>query len=135
MIVYTGFENNRPSKLYLHKIGDSKNKNLLLLSEKDVEYDIELSQTTSKNYVIVDVTSKNQNEIWLVNKENANISLVYKRKEKEQVTIDHFTGDSFYTALISAGNYKIVKTYIEDLNTDILLSSKRKAKQLLNLLL
>lgn len=123
--IYTEFDKNRVSKLFLHKVGAPKSNDQLLLFEKNIEYDIELSETSSKKFVIIDVTSKDQNEIWLINKSNAALTNVFKRQKKKQIKTDHFAEDPFVTSLIAGHNFEIVRTNTKNLTNDTILTSNQ----------
>jgi len=125
LVIYSIFQNNRPSKLFLHKVGNPINQDSLLYFEHNIEYDIELSNTTSEKFIIVDITSKNQNEIWTINKTDLSFNCVYKRKNKQQIKLDHFANDNNYTSLLSSHNYKIIKTDINNLVSNTLLKSNK----------
>ncbi|MGK0286585.1 MAG: protease II, partial [Salibacteraceae bacterium] len=83
----------------------------LLLYEKDVEYDLELGLSSSGKYVVIDVTSQNQN--WVMNKLMDAPSVVYKRQKGRQIQLDHFGVDAFYVASISGDMYSIVDMPID----------------------
>lgn len=123
MLVYSSFENNRPSKLFLHKIGENEDR--LLVHENDIEYDIELSKTTSKQYVVVTVESKDQNEISVIDCKTGQLEQIFPRKENITTSLDHFNQDDFFVSLHSSYDYQIVKTEIETRKGEILYSSPR----------
>ncbi|MGK0285332.1 MAG: protease II, partial [Salibacteraceae bacterium] len=106
VLIYTRFDAiHRPSKLWSHLIGSHSTSDKLLLYEKDVEYDLELGLSSSGKYVVIDVTSQNQNEIWVMNKLMDAPSVVYKRQKGRQIQLDHFGVDAFYVASISGDMY------------------------------
>lgn len=114
VLIYTRFDAiHRPSKLWSHLIGSHSTSDKLLLYEKDVEYDLELGLSSSGKYVVIDVTSQNQNEIWVMNKLMDAPSVVYKRQKGRQIQLDHFGVDAFYVASISGGMYSIVDMPID----------------------
>ena len=123
MLVYSSFENNRPSKLFLHKIG--KKEDRLLIHENDIEYDIELSKTTSNQYVVVTVESKDQNEISIINCSTGELKDIFPRREKVVSSLDHFNQDNFFVSLCSSYDYHIVKTEIGTSESDTLYSSSK----------
>lgn len=124
-VAYTTFKNNRPSSLYLHRVGDAPKEDILLYFEPDVEYDLELSETSSEVYTIVDITSKDQNEICVINKENLQFKQVYKRQHRAHVKLDHFAGDDHFTSLVSSQKYYILKTNISSFVSDTLIRSTK----------
>lgn len=120
--IYTQYNNaNRVSKLFLHKKGSKVDS--LLINVNDAEYDIEMYKTTSNKYIIIDITSKNQNEIWAFNKSNLNPQMIHSRSERSQILTDHFNDDNFFVSLISKSNSIVVNTKIENLHNDTILVS------------
>jgi len=123
-ILYSKFDKgNRVSKLFIHKKGSEDDS--LLIYINNPEYDIELYKTTSDKYIIIDVTSKNQNEIWAFNKLNLSLKRIHNRSKRKQVKVDHFYEDKYFVSLISSNNYVIIKTNINTLQTDTLVESKK----------
>ena len=99
--------------VYIHEIGTSEKKDLLLFKESDQEFNIDLSISKTKQYLFVNIESTNSNEIRLINLDKPlNIpSLFIKRSEDHLYYLEHVANEEFIIrSNKDAPNFKLLKT-------------------------
>ena len=99
--------------VYIHEIGTSEKKDLLLFKESDQEFNIDLSISKTKQYLFVNIESTNANEIRLINLDKPlNIPLLFiKRSEDHLYYLEHVANEEFIIrSNKDAPNFKLLKT-------------------------
>ena len=65
--VYTKLdENHRPSKLFLHRIGDGQDEDILLMEETDPGFFLGAGKTQSDDWIVFDTHDHETSQSWLV---------------------------------------------------------------------
>jgi len=99
--------------VYIHEIGTSEKKDLLLFKESDQEFNIDLSISKTKQYLFVNIESTNANEIRLINLDKPlNIPLLFiKRSEDHLYYLEHVANEEFIIrSNKDAPNFKLLKS-------------------------
>ncbi len=76
--------------LYFHKLGTHGNRDLLIYKEKDNQFNLSMSLSRTKKYLILQCSKTESNEIWYLDlqNENKNIRCFLKRKNKHLYYVD-----------------------------------------------
>jgi oligopeptidase B len=107
----------RSSKLLRHKFGTDFLSDEVILEENDVTFDIYLSKTRSRQYIMINCESTNSSETWYldINKNDSKPQLFAKRQPEIRYEVNHFGGDEFYVKHnFKAPNLRISKIKIKD---------------------
>jgi protease II len=107
IILYTQTNSiKRSDKLYLRNLNSKKDS--LLLFEKDFTYDISISQ--SKSYLICTIESKEESELFLINKESKSpsLQLIIKRQPSVKYELKEFNNQLYMITNKDAVNNKVL---------------------------
>ena len=111
-IYYIGLDNNqRPNKIFQHKIGENYKKDILIFEEKDSAFFCSVSISQSKKYLLIRTADHQTSEYYTKNLSqiNAPIELFSKRVKKEEYEIDHREGHFYIlTNYNECKNFKIM---------------------------
>ncbi|MDB0036245.1 S9 family peptidase [Pelagibacteraceae bacterium] len=111
-IYYIGLDNNqRPNKIFQHKIGENYKKDILIFEEKDSAFFCSVSISQSKKYLLIRTADHQTSEYYTkdLSQINAPIKLFSKRVEKEEYEIDHREGHFYIlTNYNECKNFKIM---------------------------
>ena len=108
----------RPNKVMRHKFGTDPSVDSLIFEENDLSFEISLSKTRSRQYLILSCESTNSNETWYldINKNDAQPHIFVKRQTDVLYYVNHFGGDDFYVKHnIKAPNFRISKIKIQEI--------------------
>ena len=74
--------------LYFHKLGTSSKNDKLIFKEKDKEYNLSISLSRTKNFLLLNISKTECNEFWYLNlnEEIFNLKRFLKRKNKHLYT-------------------------------------------------
>jgi oligopeptidase B len=121
-VYYLRFDKTiRSSKLLRHKFGTDSATDEVILEENDVTFDIYLSKTRSRQYIMINCESTSSSETWYldINKNELKPQLFAKRQPDMHYEVNHFGGDDFYVKHnYKAPNYGISKTTLGDSERD-----------------
>lgn len=86
-----------PYQVFRHAVGTSQQQDTLVYEEKDDTYYVSISKSTSKEYILVGITSTETSEYRLIdaNKPDEPATVLQARKEGIEYYPDHFRGQ-FY---------------------------------------
>ncbi len=110
-------KNHRPSSLWFHDLSSKQNDDQLIYEENNPGYFLNISETLSKKYLVLNISDHETNEIYLLNKDgnDKQLSLFCKRKKGIEYSIDHDLEQSRFIILNNNDNaidFKI--SYIEE---------------------
>ncbi len=102
----------RADKIYRHELGTNQKEDVLVYHEKDETFNIWLSKTKSKAYIVINSrqTLSTESRVLDANNAKGKWHVIPPRKDNLEYTIDHF-GDYFYIRTnYDAKNFRLVKT-------------------------
>lgn len=103
----------RSDKIYKHFLGTAAETDKLVFNEKDETYSVNLSETKSRKYLLINSSQTLASEIRYLDasKPDGEFKVFEPRKINHEYNIDHL-GKDFYirTNLNSASNFKLMKT-------------------------
>ncbi len=113
-------ENWRHDKLMFHKLDTSSDKDKLILHEKDHLYSVSAGKSSSKEYIFVNVSGHDSNEIYFINMHDESFKtyLIKERKETIQYGVDHHSDSFFMHTNDRAKNFQLLKSPSKDYNQD-----------------
>jgi len=103
----------RSDKVYRHKIGTDSKKDALIYDEKDATFDVDISKSKSRKYIVIESGSTLTSESRILNADNPDgeFKIFQARTRGLEYSISHF-GNDFYvlTNKDKAENFKLMKT-------------------------
>ena len=106
-------ETLRSDKIFKHQLGTETGKDKLIFNESDETYSVELSETKSRKFILINSTQTLASEIRYLDasKPDAEFKIFEPRTINHEYNIDH-VGADFYirTNLNGASNFKLMKT-------------------------
>ena len=103
----------RSDKIFKHVLGTDSKNDELVYEEKDETFNVDISKTKSRKYLIIESgsTLTTEYQTLLADNPNDKFRIFQKRKRGLEYSIEHFE-DSFYvlTNLDKATNFKLMKT-------------------------
>jgi oligopeptidase B len=103
----------RSDKIFKHILGTDSKKDELVYEEDDETFNVDISKTKSRKYLIIESgsTLTTEYQILLADNPNDKFKIFQKRVRGLEYSIEHFD-DSFYvlTNLDKATNFKLMKT-------------------------
>jgi oligopeptidase B len=106
-------ETLRSSKIFKHRIGTGADKDILVYNETDETYSVDLSETKSQKYIIINSTQTLASETRYIDasKPDSEFKVFEPRAKNHEYSIDH-VGNEFYirTNTDNASNFKLMKT-------------------------
>lgn len=106
-------ETLRSSKIFKHRIGTGADKDILVYNEADETYSVDLSETKSQKYILINSTQTLASETRYTDasKPDAELKVFEPRAKNHEYSIDH-VGNEFYIRTNSddATNFKLMKT-------------------------
>jgi oligopeptidase B len=110
-------ENHRPLKTYRHVLGTAQADDALVHDEKDTGLFTGVGQTSSEQFITVDIHDHDTSEVWLIDADKPEVRprLMISRDEKIEAEIEHWN-DLFIikTNRDGAEDYKIVTAPISN---------------------
>lgn len=100
------------NQVYVHEIGTSQDKDVLIYKEEDSEFNINLGQSRTDKFIYINIEKTNANEIRLIDAGNpkAEPKIAIVRGEDHLYSLEHANDDSFYVrSNLNSPNYKVYK--------------------------
>ena len=100
------------NQVYVHEVGTSQDKDILIYKEEDSEFNINLGQSRTDKFIYINIEKTNANEIRLIDAANpkAEPKIAIVRSEDHLYSLEHANDDSFYVrSNLDSPNYKIYK--------------------------
>ncbi len=101
------------NKLYMHVIGKTQLEDELIYEELDSEFNLGIYQSSSKQYLILNIEKTNSNEIRLLElktSSNNQIKVFLEREEDHLYSIDHSEDTFLIKTNLDSPNYRITQT-------------------------
>lgn len=104
----------RPFKIYKHKISSPVNSDKLIYHEKDNAYNLNISKSDSKAYILINSESINSNEIRYLGAKSTNstFQVFQKRKNGIKYYIQHNGGKFYVLTNSNAKEYKVMSVNV-----------------------
>jgi oligopeptidase B len=106
-------ETLRANKIFRHKLGTPAEKDVLVFEEKDATYDVSLSETKSRKFILINSVQTLASETRYIDasKPDSEFKVFEPRKVNHEYHINHI-GNEFYvlTNSDSSSNFKLMKT-------------------------
>jgi oligopeptidase B len=89
---------HRPYSVYLHKIGSNQENDILVFTEPDDQFFIDITRTKDDQWILISANSKDTSEVYLIDAHQPHkpIMSVQKREAKVRYYVDHAKG-KFYS--------------------------------------
>jgi len=97
-------ENHRPSSLWFHTLNTRQSNDVLIYEETNSAFFVNISETLSKRYLILNIGDHESNEIYLLNKSNneKKMFLFCKRKKGIEYSLEHDLEKSRFIVMSNA---------------------------------
>jgi oligopeptidase B len=108
----TADDAERPYKLWRHKLGTPRSDDVLVYTEPDSRFWLDISKTRSNAYLILSLERRTSTEQWFLDADtpDADFKLIEPRTEGLEYYVSHH-GDDFYVLMnIDGRNYEVSKT-------------------------
>lgn len=101
------------NKLYKHTLGESQSSDELIYEELDNEFNLSISKSSSKEFLLLNIEKTNSNEIRILSLGGSNqdkLTIFLQRQEDHLYKIDH-SNDIFYIQTnLNSPNYRIMQS-------------------------
>jgi oligopeptidase B len=104
-------EAKRPYQLYRHKLGTDSKDDLLIYQEKDQAYELYLSKTKSKKYLLMSLESETTTEVWYADADNPEegFKTFQPRQHEVEYRLDHHFDKFYILTNEGAKNFKLME--------------------------
>lgn len=106
----------RTDKLFFHKLGTDESEDALIFHEPDPLYSVSIDKSSSRNFIFIDVSGHECNEIYVIKMDDGNFlpTLLKPKKDKILYSVDH-NGDYFYIYTNEqAKNFKLMRVSVNN---------------------
>ena len=112
-------KNHRPSSLYFHLLGTHQNEDIEIYNEKDSGYFLNINETLSKKYLVLNIHNHETSEVRIINQEEKNkkLKLIAKRKKNIEYSVEHDHENSRFLILTNKDNAVDFKLMVTNENT------------------
>lgn len=102
-------ENWRAKKVKYHELGTDYKNDLLIFEEKEETFSVNISKTCSEDYLIIDSSSKEENEVHYMNLNNDNfhLNIFAPRKENRLYQVENHEDDFYILTNDHGNNFRI----------------------------
>lgn len=109
-------ENWRHDKVMFHKLGDEFDNDKLVLHETNTLYNVDVSKSSSKQYIFISVSGHDNNEVYFIPMSDHAMNPVLFKAKKESILYDvEHNGKYFYIHTNdSAKNFRIARINATD---------------------
>ena len=104
----------RCEQIFYHQLGTPQSSDKLIFTESDSLFQVGVSKTSSKQFIIIDASSMDSNEVWFISMQDLAMQpkLIVERSEKHQYHVSHHD-EHFYILTNDKGkNFRLIKTPI-----------------------
>ena len=109
-------EAKRPYQLYRYKLGTDSKDDLLIYHEKDQAYELYLSKTKSKKYLLMNLESETTTEVWYADADNPEegFKIFQPRQHEIEYRLDHHFDKFYILTNEGAKNFKLMEAPVKD---------------------
>ncbi|WP_411954810.1 S9 family peptidase [Alkalibacillus sp. S2W] len=109
-------EQQRPFRLWRHRLGSDVNNDELLYEEKDTTFTLFMSKSQSGRFIIVESSSKTTSEIRLIDADSplSPIQLLDERRDGIEYDVEHWGDDLLILTNEEALNFQLLRCPIDD---------------------
>ncbi len=109
-------EAKRPYQLYRHKLGTDSKDDLLIYHEKDQAYELYLSKTKSKKYLLMNLESETTTEVWYSDADNPEegFKIFQPRQHEVEYRLDHHFDKFYILTNEGAKNFKLMEAPVNN---------------------
>jgi oligopeptidase B len=100
----------RAYRLWRHKLGDAQAQDTLLYEEKDELFDLTVSRSADKQYVLLNIVSYGSTEVRYLKRDGAaaGLQMVLPREENHRYEVEHRDGLFYIRTNKGAKNFRLV---------------------------
>jgi oligopeptidase B len=100
----------RAYRLYRHKLGDPQEKDVLLHDEKDELFELEVTRSRDRKYILLNIVSYGSTEVRYVERDQPErpLQVVLPREEEHRYDVDHKGGRFYIRTNKGAKNFRLV---------------------------
>ncbi|MCY3414700.1 MAG: S9 family peptidase [Candidatus Heimdallarchaeota archaeon] len=109
-------EIKRPYQIYLHKIGDDRDK--LIFQEDDEERFIGLSKDLDEKFFYIYSDTLTSSEVWIVDLQTLSKKLFLERREDHEYSITHHEGFFYILTNDGATNFQLFRCPVNSIEKD-----------------
>jgi oligopeptidase B len=108
-------EAHRPWQLFRHQLGSEQEADLLLHTESDPGFYLDISRTKSGRYLLLDLSSHSASEVWFVDADRPAepFQVIQPRQPGLEYTVTHHGDRFFITTNDAAPNFRLVQTPVQ----------------------
>lgn len=109
---------NRADKLFKHTLGQSAQNDPLVFHEPDEAFDIYVSKTRDKKYILLSLVSNNSSEVHYMRSDRPNdkFKMIAERQDEVEYQVNHRVNSFYITTNENALNFKVLQAPV--LNSD-----------------
>ena len=102
-------EINQADKVWKHILGQKNKEDELVYTEKDERYFLNLSKSNDKSIITINLSSKDETEVWYIDANNPDKPKLIKEREKElKYTVESYNDQFVIITNKNAPEFKIV---------------------------
>ncbi|TFB14253.1 S9 family peptidase [Filobacillus milosensis] len=112
-------DQQRPYRLWRHRLGSDKSSDELIYEEKDTTFTLFMTKSLSGKYIIVDSRSKTTSEIRLIHADSplSSIKLVDERRDGIEYDVEQWGDDLLILTNEGAMNFQLLRCPLDDLDS------------------
>lgn len=105
-------ENWRTNKVFYHILGTNQKEDILVFKEQDPTFNVGVSKTTSKRFIVISIGSGNSNEEWLIDLTIDHLKpILFKERQNDYLyDLDHHQNEFYILTNDLGKNFRLVKT-------------------------
>jgi len=105
----------RANKVYFHRLGDTQELEQLILEELDPVFSLDISKSSSEEYIFITSSSSTSTEISFIKAENLSddACVIIQRREDHLYEVDHINGDFYIYTNDKGKNFRLVKIAVD----------------------
>lgn len=106
----------RPFQAYRHALGTDSKQDVLVHHETDDRFNVRLSKTRSKRFILLDVDSQITSEVRFLDADTpaSEFRLLQPRRQGMEYTVEHHGNDFYIVTNDNALNFKLMKAPVAD---------------------